>query len=86
MSSAAVLIGALRVICSPNCRMYSPTREALFFVFHANRAAKLQGMHTSYFFELPEMKRAEFANSVDLHEVTHNEPPDLYLHCLPSSL
>ena len=29
---------------------------------------------------------AEFANSVDLDEVTHNEPPHLDLHCLPSSL
>ena len=29
---------------------------------------------------------AEFANSVDLHEVAHNEPPHLNLHCLPSSL
>ena len=29
---------------------------------------------------------AEFANSVDLDEVAHNEPPYLDLHCLPSSL
>ena len=29
---------------------------------------------------------AEFANSVDLDEVAHNEPPHLALHCLPSSL
>ena len=29
---------------------------------------------------------AEFANSVDLDEVTHNEPPHLDLHCLPFSL
>ena len=29
---------------------------------------------------------AEFANSVDLDEVAHNEPPHLDLHCLPSSL
>ena len=28
----------------------------------------------------------EFANSVDLAEVAHNEPPHLDLHCLPSSL
>ena len=33
-----------------------------------------------------EMKIAEFANSVDLDEVAHNEPPHLDLHCLPSSL
>ena len=29
---------------------------------------------------------AEFANSVDLDEVAHNEPLHLDLHCLPSSL
>ena len=29
---------------------------------------------------------AEFANSIDLGEVAHNEPPHLDLHCLPSSL
>ena len=28
----------------------------------------------------------EFANSVDLDEVDHNEPPHLDLHSLPSSL
>ena len=31
------------------------------------------------------MKIAEFANSIDLDEVAHNEPPHLDLHCLPSS-
>ena len=31
-------------------------------------------------------KIAEFANSVDLDEVAHNEPPHLDLLCLPSSL
>ena len=36
--------------------------------------------------KLPETKGAEFANSVDLDEVAHNEPPHLDLHCLPSSL
>ena len=30
-------------------------------------------------------KIAEFANSVDLDEVAHNEPPHLDLHCLTSS-
>ena len=30
-------------------------------------------------------KIAEFANSIDLDEVAHNEPPHLDLHCLPSS-
>ena len=29
---------------------------------------------------------AEFANSVDLDEVGHDEPPHLDLHCFPSSL
>ena len=35
---------------------------------------------------LPEMKIAEFPNSIDLDEMAHNEPPHLDLHCLPSSL
>ena len=26
---------------------------------------------------------AEFANSIDLDEVAHNEPPHLDLHCFP---
>ena len=29
------------------------------------------------------MKKAEFANSVNLGEVAHNEPPHLILHCVP---
>ena len=33
-----------------------------------------------------EMNLAEFANSLDLDEVAHYEPPHLDLHCLPSSL
>ena len=32
------------------------------------------------------MKIAEFANSTDLDEVAHNEPPRLDIHCLPSRL
>ena len=36
--------------------------------------------------KLPETKLAEFANSVDLDEVAHHEPPHLDLHYLPSSL
>ena len=32
------------------------------------------------------MKIAESANSVDLDEVAHHEPPHLDLYCLPSSL
>ena len=38
----------------------------------------------SYFgtLQLPEIKIAEFANSVDLDEVAHDEPPHLDLYCL----
>ena len=36
--------------------------------------------------EVPETKIAEFANSVDLDEVAHNEPPHQDLHCLLSCL
>ena len=36
--------------------------------------------------KVPETEIAEFANSVDLVEVAHHEPPHLDLHCLPSSL
>ena len=36
--------------------------------------------------EVPETKKVAFANSVNLDEVAHNEPPHLDLHCLPSSL
>ena len=35
---------------------------------------------------VPETKIAELANSIDLEEVAHYEPPHLDLHCLPSSL
>ena len=35
---------------------------------------------------LTELKIAEFANSVDLDEVAHNEPPLLDLQYLPSNL
>ena len=41
----------------------------------------------SFFFSKdPETHIAEFANSIDLDEVAHNEPPHLDLHCLSSSL
>ena len=36
--------------------------------------------------QIPVTKIAEFANSVDLDEVAHHEPPHLDLHCWPSSL
>ena len=32
---------------------------------------------------VPEWKIVEFANSIDPDEATHNELPDLDLHCLP---
>ena len=35
---------------------------------------------------VPEVKIAEFANSIDLDEVAHYEPPQVDLHCLPLSL
>ena len=35
---------------------------------------------------VPETQIAEFANSIDLDEEAHNEPPHLDLQCLPSSL
>ena len=35
---------------------------------------------------VPETQIAKFANSVDLNEVAHHEPPHLDLHCLSSSL
>ena len=31
-------------------------------------------------------KTAEFASSVDLNDVAHDEPPHPYLHCFPSTL
>ena len=36
--------------------------------------------------EVPETKIAEFANSVDLDDVAHNEPSHLDLHSSSSSL
>ena len=36
--------------------------------------------------QLVKYQIAEFANSIDLDEMAHNEPPQLDLHCLPSSL
>ena len=35
---------------------------------------------------LPDMKIAEFVNSVDLDDLDHNEPPHLELHFSLSSL
>ena len=39
-----------------------------------------------YSLQVAETKIAECANSVDLGEVAHNQPPHLDLHFLPSSL
>ena len=35
---------------------------------------------------MPELKKVEFANSVDPDEVAHNEPPHQDVHCLLLSL
>ena len=35
--------------------------------------------------QVPEIKIAEFANSVDPDKLAHNEPPQLDLHCLSTS-
>ena len=32
------------------------------------------------------LKRVEFANKIDQDEVAHDEPPHLFLYCVPSSL
>ena len=42
-------------------------------------------IHSGFTLKLPETHIAEFANSVDLDEVAHVEPPHLDLHYLPSS-
>ena len=41
---------------------------------------------TSRINSLSTRDKNEFANSVNLDEVAHHEPPHLVLHCLPSSL
>ena len=43
-------------------------------------------MNLNVLFQVPVMIIAQFANSVDLDEVAHDEPPHLVLHCLPSCL
>ena len=42
--------------------------------------AKISGL------ELEKQNHLEFANSTELDDVTHNEPPHLDLHCLPFTL
>ena len=51
---------------------------------HFNKLLWIEGNKLTLY--LPVTKIAEFANSVDLDEVAHNEPPHLDLHCLLSSL
>ena len=46
----------------------------------------IQRSYLALLFKVPVAKITEFANSVDLAEVAHNEPPHLDLHYLPSSL
>ena len=58
----------------------------LFFFQLARLHAHLSSLQSFLTLQLPETHIAEFANSVDLDEVAHNEPPYLDLHCLPSSL
>ena len=60
---------------------------SLWHIFSC-RASKCHIAATGYklTLSLPVTKIAEFANSVDLDEVAHDEPPHLDLHCLPSSL
>ena len=57
-------------------------------MFHALSICEVESFIASIMSTLygPETKMADFANSVDLDEVAHNDPPHLYLHFLPSSL
>ena len=45
-----------------------------------------QLIYITYNFIITRDEIAEFANSVNLDEVAHNEPSHLDLHCLPSSI
>ena len=45
-----------------------------------------KGMNKLLLLKSAELKIVEFANSVDPDEVAHDEPPHLYLHCLPCGL
>ena len=47
-----------------------------------NQVREDPSRHTMLTFKLQETEIAEFANSVDLDEVAHNEPPHLDLLCL----
>ena len=61
---------AVHSVPSVNCCQFTCTS----FPFGFNSFKNIRG------------KTAEFANSIDLNEEAHNEPPHLDLHCLPSSL
>ena len=75
-----LLFGSLRVKTQTNydCK--------IFKMFHRTEANRRLGCnpHPHIFVDWCEMKIAEFANSADLDEVVHNEPPHLDLDCLPS--
>ena len=45
-----------------------------------------KGIFSLLTLHVPVTKIAEFANSIDLDEVAHNESPHLDLHCLVASL
>ena len=55
----------------------------LTWIFTANSATFVLG---ALALKVPETKIADYANSADLDEVAHNEPPHLDLHCLTSNL
>ena len=50
------------------------------------RGHLLTHLFKAFIYLVPEMKIAEFSNSIDPDEVAHKEPPHLDLQCLPSSL
>ena len=63
--------------------------QALFSSKNKSKQLKcrlLQFLFGAFTPEVPEKQIAKFANSVDLDEVAHNEPPHLDPHCLPTSL
>ena len=57
-----------------------------FFCTFIHMNKNLSATQSNLTLSVPETKIADFANSVDLDEVAHNEPPHLDLHCLPPSL
>ena len=43
---------------------------------------QMKEKNIAHYLQVPETKIAEFANSIDLDEVAHNELPHSDLHCL----